>query len=56
MQMVKAWSSKAGRNKGSGALLLLFISNNESLEEPQDGYPEIGLKKQYVWRRKITDH
>jgi hypothetical protein len=51
MQMVKNWSSKAGCDKDPDALLLLFISNNKRLKESQDGYPEIGLKKQYVWRR-----
>jgi hypothetical protein len=51
MQMVKNWSSKAGCDIDPDALLLLFISNNKRLKESQDGYPEIGLKKQYVWRR-----
>jgi hypothetical protein len=52
MQTVNNWSSKAGC--ADDRLLLLFILDNESLNRAQNGYSDIKLEKQYVWRREIT--
>jgi hypothetical protein len=52
MKMVNGWSKKSTCER----LLVLFISNNEKFVCRQDGYDDIRLARQYVWRRKSSDH